>query len=159
MGLVVIDHVILVKCTFHCLPVVQFARPGNWSEVQQHVAEHLCDVFKNDGLRDAFFVQAQVGGGSARAGPSSSETCGGRRKKRSRCRSAPGGRADYSISGQRGRTERADRHRVQDVLGSMLRESGRSNGRGRSALPRIRWYNQKQRADHQEQLGPPYVLV
>ena len=59
---------------------------GNWSELQQHIAEHLRDVFKNDGLRDAFFGQAQAGGGSARAGPSSSETGGGRSGKR-----APGG--------------------------------------------------------------------
>ena len=27
------------------------AEPGNWSELQQHLAEHLCDVFKNDGLQ------------------------------------------------------------------------------------------------------------
>ena len=49
------------------------AEPGNWSELQQHLAKHLCDVFKNDGLRDAFLGQAQAGGGSARAGPSSGE--------------------------------------------------------------------------------------
>ena len=28
------------------------AETGNWSELQQHIAEHLRDVFKNDGLRD-----------------------------------------------------------------------------------------------------------
>ena len=64
--------------------------PGNLSELQQHIAEHLCDVFRNDGIRDAFLGQAQ---GSGRAGPSSSETGGGRREKRPRCHSAPGGRA------------------------------------------------------------------
>ena len=36
------------------------AEPGNWSELQQRLAEHLCDVFKNDGLRDAFLGQAQA---------------------------------------------------------------------------------------------------
>ena len=122
---------------------VCLAEPGNWSELQQHLAKHLCDVFKNDGLRDAF-LQAQAGGGSARAGPSSGETGGGRRVKRSRCHSAPGGRAGNSVSGQRGRTERTDSHSVQDVPGSMLRERGRSNGRGRSTLPRIRWRYQEQ---------------
>ena len=69
-------------------------------------------------------------------------------EKRSRCHSAPGGRAGYSVSGQRGRVERPHRHRVQDVPGSMLRERGRSNGRGRSALPRIRWRNQEQARAH-----------
>ena len=102
------------------------AEPGNWSELQQHIAEHLCDVFRNDGLRDAFLGQAQAGGGSA-AGPSSGETGGGRREKRPRRHSAPGGRAGDSVSGQRGRTERADRHRVQDVSGSRLGERVRSN--------------------------------
>ena len=53
------------------------AEPGNWSELQQHIAEHLRDVFKNDGLRDAFLEQAQAGGRSGRAGLSSGETGGG----------------------------------------------------------------------------------
>ena len=39
------------------------AEPGNWSELQQHIAEHLRDVFKNDGFRDAYLGQAQAGGG------------------------------------------------------------------------------------------------
>ena len=72
------------------------------------------------------------------------ETGGGRRGKRSRGRSAPGGRAGCSVSGQRGRAERTDRRRVQDVSGSRLGERGRSNGRGGSDLPRIRWRNQEQ---------------
>ena len=37
------------------------AEPGNWSELQQHIAEHFCDVFRNDGLRDAILGQAQAG--------------------------------------------------------------------------------------------------
>ena len=86
----------------------------------------------------------KAGGGSARAGPSSGETGGGRRERRPRRHSAPGGRAGDSVSGQRGRTERADSHRVQDVSGSRLGERGRSNGRGGSFLPRIRWRNQEQ---------------
>ena len=39
------------------------AETGNWSELQLHIAEHMRDVFKNDGLRDAFLWQAQAGGG------------------------------------------------------------------------------------------------
>ena len=35
------------------------AEPRNWSELQQHLAEHLCDVFKNDVLRYAFLGQAR----------------------------------------------------------------------------------------------------
>ena len=116
VGLVVIDHVILVKCTSHCLSVVQFAHPNleiGQSSNSISLNIYLCDVFG----------QAQARGGSARAGPSSGEAGGGRRGKRARCHSAPGGRAGDSVSGQRGRPERADRHRVQDVPCSMLRES------------------------------------
>ena len=138
------------------------AEPGNWSELQQHIAEHLRDVFKNDGLRDALLVQAQAGGGSARAGPSSGETGGGRRRKRSRCHSAPGGRAGDSVSGQRGRTERADRHRVQDVVpysesvAEVMAEAGRLYHESAGA---IKSKPEAERADAQEQLGPPHVHV
>ena len=75
---------------------------------------------------------------------SSGETSGGRRGKRARRHSALGGRAGDSVSGQRGRTERADCHRVQDVSCSKLGERVRSNGRGESTLPRIHWRNQEQ---------------
>ena len=63
-----------------------------------------------------------------------------------RARGSPtlGGRAGYSVSGQRGRTERPDLHGVQDIPGPKLGKRGRSNGRGRSALPRLRWRNQEQ---------------
>ena len=46
VGFVVVDHVILVKCTFHCLSVAQFAQlnPETGQSFQQHLAEHLCDV-------------------------------------------------------------------------------------------------------------------
>ena len=117
------------------------AEPRKWSELQQHIAEHLRDVFKNDGLRDAFLGQAQAGGGQGRRAVRQAVAEG---KKRPRRHSAPGGRAGDSVSGQRGRTERADRHRVQDVPGSVLGERGRSNGRGGSTLPRIRWRKQEQ---------------
>ena len=135
------------------------AEPGNWLELQQHLAEQLCDVFKNDGFRDAFLGQAQVGGGSAKAGPSSGETGGGRRGQRTRGSATTGGRAGNSVSGQRGRAERDDRHRVQDVLGSMLRQRGPSNVRGSllyhvSAGP-IKSKPEAERADAQEQLGSP----
>ena len=72
------------------------------------------------------------------------ETGGGRRVKRPRRHSAPCGRAGDSVSGQRGRTERADCHRVQDVSGSRLGERGRSNGRGGSTLTtQFRWRDQE----------------
>ena len=64
VGFVVIDPVIVVKFTFHplCCPVCD-AEPGNWSDLQQYLAEHLCDVFKN-GVGDASMEQAQVRGGA-----------------------------------------------------------------------------------------------
>ena len=75
-------------CQVHIPPSLRCpvcsAEAGNWSELQQHIAEHLCDVFRNDGLRDAFLGQGQAGGGSTGAGPSSGETGGGRRGKRPR---------------------------------------------------------------------------
>ena len=64
--------------------------------------------------------------------------------QRTRGSATTGGRADYSVSGQRGRTERPDLHSVQDIPGPKLGKRGRSNGRGRSALPRLRWRNQEQ---------------
>ena len=67
-----------------CCPVCA-AEP---SELQQHLAEHFCDVFKN-GFGNASLKQAQVrGGGLARAGPAGSATGGGRGRQRSRCSSA-----------------------------------------------------------------------
>ena len=71
-------------------------------------------------------------------------TGGGRRGQRARGSSTLGGRAGDSVSGQRGRTERLDLHSVQDIPGPKLGERGRSNGRGGSTLPRIRWRNQEQ---------------
>ena len=136
------------------------AEPGNWSELQQHIAERLCDVFRNDGLRDAFLGQAQAGGGSAGAGPSSGETGGGRREKRTRRHSAPGGRAGVSVSGQRGRTERADRHRVQDVSGSRLGERVRSNGKRRVGPPYVHvWVAFLRSLAATRRLAPEHVAV
>ena len=138
VGLVGIDHVILVKCTSHCLSVVQVAQPN--LEIGQSsnsiLLNNLCDVVRNDGLRDAFLGHAQAAGGSAGAGPSSGETGGGRRGKRTRRHSALGGRAGDSVSGRR----RADRHSVQDASGSRLGE----RVRGGSNLQRISWRNQEQ---------------
>ena len=110
------------------------AEPGNWSELQQHITEHLRDVFKNDGLRDAFLEQAQAGGGSARAGPPSGETGGGRRVKRPRRHSAPGGRAGNDRDVTRPLVDVLATLSLVDVSGSRLGERGRSNGRGRSTL-------------------------
>ena len=124
-----------------CCPVCS-AEPGNWSELQSHLAEHLSSVF--NGFRNAGLGETQVGGGSAKPGSASGETGGGRRGQRTRGSATTGGRADYSVSGQRGRTERPDLHSVQDIPGPKLGKRGRSNGRGRSALPRLRWRNQEQ---------------
>ena len=95
-------------------------------------------------LLQFFFLLTQVGRGSAKPGSASGETGGGRRGQRTRGSSTLGGRAGYSVSGQLGRTERPDLHSVQDIPGPKLGKRGRSNGRGRSALPRLRWRNQEQ---------------
>ena len=124
-----------------CCPVCS-AEPGNWSELQLHLAEHLSSLL--NGPRNAVMGETQAGRGSARAGPTSGETGGGRRGQRARGSSTLGGRAGYSVSGQRGRIERPDRYSVQDIPGPKLGKRGRSNGRGRSALPRLRWRNQEQ---------------
>ena len=124
-----------------CCPVCS-GEPGNWSELQLHLAEHVSSVF--NGLRNAGLGETQVGRGSAKSGSASGETGGGRRGQRARGSSTLGGRASYSVSGQRGRTERPDLHSVQDIPGPKLGKRGRSNGRGRSALPRLRWRNQEQ---------------
>ena len=97
-----------------------------------------------NGFRNAGLGETQVGRGSAKPGSASGETGGGRRGQRTRGSATTGGRADYSVAGQRGRTERPDLHSVQDVPGPELGKRGRSNGRGRSALPRLRWRNQEQ---------------
>ena len=124
-----------------CCPVCS-AEPGNWSELQSHLAEHLSSVF--NGFRNAGMGETQVGRGSAKSGSASGETGGGRRGQRARGSATLGGRARFSVSGQRGRTERPDLHSVQDIPGPKLGKRGRSNGRGRSALPRLRWRNQEQ---------------
>ena len=107
-----------------------------------HLAEHLSSVF--NGFQNAGMGETQVGRGSAKPGSASGETGGGRRGQRARGSATLGGRAGYSVSGQRGRTERPDLHSVQDISGPKLGERGRSSGRGRSALPRLRWRNQEQ---------------
>ena len=43
-----------------CCPVCS-AEPGNWSELQLHLAEHLSSVF--NGFRNAGMGETQVGGG------------------------------------------------------------------------------------------------
>ena len=124
-----------------CCPVCS-AEPGSWSELQLHLAEHLSSVF--NGFRNAGMGETQVGRGSAKPGSASGETGGGGRGQRTRGSSTLGGCASYSVSGQRGRTERPDLHGVQDIPGPKLGKRGRSNGRERSALPRLRWRNQEQ---------------
>ena len=100
-----------------CCPVCS-AEPGNWSELQSHLTEHLSGLF--NGFRNAGLGETQVGRGSAKPGSESGETGGGRRGQRTRGSATTGGRADYSVSGQRGRTERPDLHSVQDVPGPKL---------------------------------------
>ena len=97
-----------------------------------------------NGFRNAGIGETQVRRGLAKSGSASGETSGGRREQRARGSSTLGGCAGYSVSGQRGRTERPDLHGVQDIPGPKLGKRGRSNGRGRSALPRLRWRNQEQ---------------
>ena len=82
--------------------------------------------------------------GKRKSEEGSGETGGGSRGQRARGSATLGGRAGYSVSGQRGRTERPDLHSVQDIPGPKLGKRGRSNDRGRSALPRLRSHNQEQ---------------
>ena len=111
------------------------AEPGNWSELQQHLAEHLCDVFKN-GFGDASMEQAQVrGGGLAEAGEAGSATGGGRRQ-RARCSSATGQGAGHSVVSQHGRAEGTDRHRLQNLSCPLRGALGRGNGNARLVVSR-----------------------
>ena len=48
-----------------CCPICS-AEPGNWSELQLHLAEHLNSVF--NGFRNAGMGETQVGRGSAKSG-------------------------------------------------------------------------------------------
>ena len=140
------------------------AEPGNWSELQKHIAEHLWDVFRNDELGDAFLGQAQAGRGSTGAGPSSGETGGGTRAKRTRRHSAPGGRAGGSVSSQRAvelRELTATVFKTYLVPGSesvseAMAEAGRIYHESAGA---IKSRPEAERADAQEQLGPPFVHV
>ena len=59
-----------------CCPVCS-AEPGNWSELQSHLAEHLSSVF--NGFRNAGLGETQVGRGSAKPGSASGETGGGQK--------------------------------------------------------------------------------
>ena len=149
VGLVVIDHVILFKCTSHSLSVAQFAQPNlKIGQNSNSILLNICATFSE--MTD--FEMLSWGKRKPEEAPQGQ----GRRAVRqavaeerserdvTRRLSAPCGRAGDSVSGQRGRTERADRHRVQDVSGSRLGERVRSNGRGGSNLPRIRWLNQEQ---------------
>ena len=146
-GLVVIDHVILVKCTSHCLSVVQFAQPNlKIGQNSSSTSLNICATFSK--LTD-FEMPSW-----------------GKRKPEE----APQGQGRRAVR-QAVAEERNDRdvtRRLVDVLatlslvnaaelgeltatvfkthlaGSMLRERGRSNGRGGSTLPRIRSRNQEQ---------------
>ena len=114
-----------------CCPVCT-AEPGNWSELQQRSAEHLCDVFKN-GFGDASVEQAQVRNGRlAGAGPAGGAPGGGRGRQRWRGSSATGRGAGHSVVSQRGRAEGIDRHRLQNLSCPLLG----ARGRGRSVPPR-----------------------
>ena len=46
VGLVLIDHVILVKCTFHCLSVVQVAQPNlDIGQSSNSISLNICVTF------------------------------------------------------------------------------------------------------------------
>ena len=139
------------------------AEPGNWSELQQHLDEHLCDVFKNDGLRDAFLGQAQAGGGPARAGPSSGETGGGRRgNDRDATRRLVDVLATLSlVNAAELRELTATLFKTylvpcSESVAEAMAEAGRLYHESAGA---IKSKPEAERADAQEQLGPPYVHV
>ena len=121
-----------------CRPVCS-AEPGNWSELQLHLAEHLSSVFFG-------FRNAGMGGNKSEEAPQSQ----GRRAVRQAV--AEGGSerevlrrlVDVLATLSAAELRDPDIHSVQDIPGPKLGKRGRSNGRGRSALPRLRWRNQEQ---------------
>ena len=132
-----------------CCPVCS-AEPGNWSELQSHLAEHLSSVF--NGFRNAGLGETQVGRGSAKPGSASGET---------------GGVAE-------GGSEREVLRRLVDVLATLslvnaaelrdltenvaeaMAEAGRLYHDSAGA---IKNKPEAERADAQEQLGPLFVYV
>ena len=134
VGPVVIDHVILVKCTSHCLSVAQFAQPN--LEIGQNsnsASLNICETFSK--MTD--FEMPSWGKRKPEEAPQGQ----GRRAVR---QAVAEGRNDRDVTRRLVDVLATDSHRVQDVSGSRLGERGRSNGRGGSTLPRIRWRNQEQ---------------
>ena len=121
-----------------CCPVCS-AEPGNWSELQQHLTEHLCDVFQE--------WTSRCQHGVAGAGLSGSAPGSGRGRQRARRYSTQGRRANHSVAGQRSRAEGADRHRLQNLPGPL------------KAAGAIKNKPEAERAEAHEQLGPPYLHV
>ena len=143
-----------------CCPVCS-AEPGNWSELQSHLVEHLSSVF--NGFRNAGLGETQVGRGSAKPGSASGETGGGRRGQRTRGSATTGGRADYSVSGQRAEL----RDLTSTVFKTYLVPSSENVAEAMAEAGRlyhdsagaIKNKPEAERADAQEQLGPPFVYV
>ena len=112
------------------------AEPGNWSDLQQHLTEHLCDVFQEWTSRCQHGVAGAVRQAVAEGG------------------NTQGRRANHSVAGQR---SRADRHRLQNLPGpEAMAEAGR---RHQKAAGAIKNKPEAERAEAHEQLGPPYVHV
>ena len=107
--------------------------------------------------------ETQVGRGSAKPGSASGETGGGRRGQRARGSATTGGRAGYSVSGQRGRTERPDLHSVQGHTWFQARKTWPKQWQRQvdsiTTPLAIKNKPEAERADAQEQLGPPFVYV
>ena len=140
-----------------CCPVCS-AEPGNWSELQLHLAEHLSSVF--NGFRNAGLGETQVGRGSAKPGSASGETGGGRRGQRARGSATLGGRAGYSVSAElRDLTSTVFKKYLvssSENVAEAMAEAGRLYHDSAGA---IKNKPEAERADAQEQLGPPFVYV
>ena len=128
LGFVVIDPVIFFNFTFLSLSVIVSAT--------LNLAEHLfSNVFKKR-FGDAM-EQAHIRGGYiASATSTGSATGGGKGRQRTRSAPAIGRGVGHSVVSQRGRTERVDRHRLQNLSCPLRGARGRGNGRSRAVLSR-----------------------
>ena len=106
------------------------------SDLQQQLAEHLRDVFKNGFGRRHGTSASQVVTSQGR--PTGSATGGGGGRQRTRSALAIRRDAGHSVGSQRGSTERVDHHRLQNLSCPLRGASGRGNGRCRAVLGQTR---------------------
>ena len=146
------------ECRGHPMRTQRVRRPGQ--SLPSALAE-TDDVFKNDGLRDAFLGQAQVG--AARAVPSSGErqAVAEGRNDRDVTRRLVDVLATLSLVNAAELREppcsrRTWFHAWGESVAEAMAEAGRLHHESAGA---IKSKPEAERADAQEQLGPPYVRL